>query len=152
MFLSHFTGDYVKAFSPFLSQAAPGRDVGYEGCIHGVKNDRILLKFNDAFHAKYNSEDYNIYFYFSRTPLRKQHHAIELIREKLPEILFANKVTIKAKQLDVELNTETGELWLQNSDIPWFNPDLNVVQKQAVTQILQGVARPLPYVIFGPPG
>ncbi|XP_037040158.1 probable RNA helicase armi [Bradysia coprophila] len=144
-------GDSVKVFSPFSSQA-PGQEKGFEGCIHGVKKDRILLKFNDAFHAKYNSEDYNIYFYFSRTPLRKQHHAIDLIKNKLPEILFANKVVTKEKQLDVQLNVETGELLLQSSVIPWFNPELNIVQKQAVTNILQGVARPLPYVIFGPPG
>lgn len=117
-----------------------------------MKKDHILVKFNECFHNQYKNEDYQITFHFSRNSLKKQHHAIELSMKTLSGVLFPTEIVEINKQLDVELNLNTGELTSGNSIIPWFNSTLNIVQKQAITNILHGVARPMPYVIFGPPG
>lgn len=143
-----FSGDYIYA-----TDIRPKSDkkVVRKGFIHEVKQNCILLKFDESFHTNYANEDFQINFKFSRKSLRKQHHAIELAAKRLPSILFPDEIRTIAKQVDVSLNLANGQL-VSDKPIPWFNPSLNIVQKQAVTNILQGVARPLPYIIFGPPG
>jgi len=37
-------------------------------------------------------------------------------------------------------------------NFPWASPTLNPEQKQAVHQIAAGIMRPMPHIIFGPPG
>lgn len=124
--------------------------MGRRGWIHDIKQNAILLKFDESFHENYQNEDYQITFHFSRRSLRKQHHAIELAKQRLSMILFPDAVQSIDKQLDVTLID--GQLQSANGVVPWFNQTLNDIQKMAIVNILQGVARPLPYIIFGPPG
>nr|XP_026497854.1 probable RNA helicase armi [Vanessa tameamea] len=115
----------------------------YEGYIHNIRGNLVLIKFNSQFHDTYDGGDVSIEFYFSRTTYRRSHHAINLALSNLgPDILFPTRININSLQIPDE----------NLGKIKWFNPKLNSIQKNAVINILKGECRPMPYVIFGPPG
>lgn len=161
-------GDYVLATSPWTnpqqpqsqySQTSDTKLTAHRGEIHKVLADRILLKFNENFHATYNGDDWKLEFHFSRMPMRKCHFAVQKNIQKMGEqFLFPQRlVKHAALQLDVSLDAD-GRMWLcrgngqADTELPWINQHLNVVQREAVKNVLRGEARPMPYVIFGPPG
>lgn len=154
-------GDYVHATNPFLTpnnntngNGAAARSIPvYQGNIHKVLADRVLLRFDENFHASYNNDDYRLEFHFSRMSMRKCHFAIQRSVNKLGvEFLFPSKITLKPPQLDVRLDADERLRLANGNEIPWRNQTLNRVQKEAVMNVLRGEARPMPYVIFGPPG
>lgn len=149
-------GDSIKAFSPW-SESEDDRPA--EGCIHKVLSDKVYLKFNQLFHDKYDGSDYRIQFHFSRSSLCKQHHAIKSVTDKMgADFLFPVKInTNPTVQLDVDIDVDgnlvcTDKLSGNKTYLKWFNNNLNSIQKEAVKNILRGEARPMPYIVFGPPG
>lgn len=143
-------GDSLIAFPIANTSSA-----SFEGFIHRIMKDRICLKFNKGFHDSYNGEDYKLIFQFSRMKLRKMHHALDRGIDKLGESFFLPKkiVVRETQQLDVILD-EHGNLKRDGFTriYPWFNNELNIVQKHAILNILRGETRPMPYILFGPPG
>ena len=139
----------------------------YEGYIHKIRSSDVYLKFNQKFHEDYHGEDCEVVFKGSTTVLQRCHAAIGVVREKLgSEFLFPKKVMEKEPQYNFieddsddeeEVDDENNQLkkleaLLHKKKINWFNKQMNIYQKEAVKNILKGLARPLPYVIFGPPG
>jgi RNA helicase armi len=143
-------GDSVRATNPWM-----GGNNCYEGFIHKVKHNRVLLKFNPQFHQHYNGEDYKLEFCFSRSTFRKQHHAIHVANRSLgAEYFFPSKIDVKPAHLNLEIRDDDLQLIDKDTDriYPWFNPNLNIIQKEAVRNVVRGECRPMPYIIFGPPG
>lgn len=147
-------GDSITVSCPWSDETV--REA--EGCIHKVLSDRIHLKFNQLFHDRYDGSDYRIKFHFSRSSICKQHYAVNTVANQMGEdFLFPSKIiTNPSLQLDVEI--VDGNLVLTNkisgarSELKWFNKNLNSIQKEAIKNIMRGEARPMPYVVFGPPG
>lgn len=186
-------GDRVTASDP-VEKSCPV----YEGYIHEIHKDRIMLKFNELFHNKYNGESYDVEFHFNRVPMRRCHQAVEEAL-KIPEnVIFPTKIVCKhpqvhlietnalvpvinspVKELDkkelIDDNKQKNATFISSGNnsgfccpiiknevklpsnnasatMKWYNTSLNDRQKIAVRRILNGNCRPIPYVIFGPPG
>ncbi|CAG9796479.1 unnamed protein product [Diatraea saccharalis] len=115
----------------------------YEGFIHMIKGDLVLMKFHQRFHETYLGSDVSIEFHNSRSVYRRCHQAINLSLSNLgPNVLFPSRIFPRPNQVSQE----------RVDQIQWFNQSLNEGQKAAVLNILVGECRPLPYCIFGPPG
>uniref|UniRef100_A0A1B0C4Z2 Helicase MOV-10-like beta-barrel domain-containing protein n=1 Tax=Glossina palpalis gambiensis TaxID=67801 RepID=A0A1B0C4Z2_9MUSC len=112
-------GDIVKAENPWADGENAKRI--YEGVIHKVLFNRILLKFDANFQQKYNGEDYRLEFYFSRYGYRKQHYAVSRA------FLFPSRAQTRGcPQLDIQLNDEEN-LLLGSCQCKWHNSTLNSI-------------------------
>jgi hypothetical protein len=117
----------------------------YEGFIHKVEQNSIYVKFNLEFHSNHNRRDYRIEFFFSRSGIKRQHHALSFVTSNQGlgyEFLFPQKIVAKNPQIDVSLID--GKMMLKEQDLFFFNETLNNYQKEAVVNVLRGENRPLP--------
>ncbi|XP_049290312.1 probable RNA helicase armi isoform X1 [Anopheles funestus] len=152
---SIMVGDSVRATAPWTKDTTI-----YQGVIHRVLHSRVFLKFDQAFHSQYNGECYAVQFVFGRGTFRKQHHAIKRIQQTLGyEYLFPVQIKHQQPVLNVRLNARNDMLLEEKTAdaakvrmLPWYNEALNRYQRQAVVNVLRGEARPMPHIIFGPPG
>ncbi|XP_053674627.1 probable RNA helicase armi [Anopheles nili] len=152
---SIMVGDTLRASAPWSNESTI-----YQGTIHKVLHSKILVKFDNNFHSRYNGESYHLQFSFGRGVFRKQHHAIKRMHltHGFP-YLFPEQITLQDPLLNVRLNARNEMVLEMDTDggargriLPWHNALLNRYQKQAIVNVLRGEARPMPHIIFGPPG
>lgn len=132
----------------------------FEGCIHEVRLNEILMKFSDSFHNSYSGESYDVRFELNRTNFRRLHQCVHHVSENHEYAIFPSVLELQRCLIDLTPPTKFNghkkrqKVFLKpNSNyIQWKNDKLNWKQKEAVLRILECRCRPLPYIIFGPPG
>lgn len=129
----------------------------YEGFIHQTLKSEVLIQFHPDFHQKYDGEDYAVRFQFNRTPLRRYHTAVET-SAKHPghRVLFPTASVLETRPPQFykpkRKLSVADRLFNATDQLDWVNPSLNEEQRRAVYHILEGIHRPIPYIIYGPPG
>ncbi|KAM9147737.1 helicase MOV-10 [Pangshura tecta] len=117
--------------------------IQYKGYVHAIELERVKLGFSPNLLASFvNNLKFDVTFTFNRLPLQVQHRAVELAKKRnLGNILFPSFSYRES------LLHEGGRLRLFDRSL-----ETNQEQYDAVQQIVTGMSRPAPYIIFGPPG
>ncbi|XP_013385978.1 RNA helicase Mov10l1 [Lingula anatina] len=157
-------GEYLALAVPGLAEGRPSVAIGdkvvlshpgdmevgpqYEGYVHVVLSEEVLLKFHNSFHQNYYAEEYDVMFTINRTQLRRCHQAVRFSKHLGTKVLFPVQLHPKMPVPSKSSAKVTGAKSSQH----FFNTVLNCHQRAAVSRILEGQSRPSPYVLFGPPG
>ncbi|KAM8975149.1 helicase MOV-10 [Pelodytes ibericus] len=114
----------------------------YKGYVHGVELEKVKLGFSQNLVQRFiNGMKCDVIFTFNRLPLKIQHRAVDLAKERnIEHFLFPTLSFGKTFHTDEKLILFDRSL------------EENKEQYSAVKEIVRGVSRPAPYLIFGPPG
>ena len=126
----------------------------YRGRVYAVELLDVLMEFHNSFHTSFNVKLDRVdvvRFTFSRTAFRTSHAGcLAAIKSMGPRMLAPQArhvANIASQQQDDGLAPR-----MLPQKVAWASQSLNDEQKEAVMAIAKGNLRPLPYVIFGPPG
>ncbi|GKY99097.1 hypothetical protein MPSEU_000865200 [Mayamaea pseudoterrestris] len=127
------------------------KDQVYRGRVQRTRELEVVLQFAQSFQRMFNEslDRVDVRFTFSRMAYRTSHAGCNMARETMKtDLLFPAPSHVKQISAAACPRKEPYPLnkWM------WANPSLNDEQKMAVQQIVRGSMRPLPYIIFGPPG
>ncbi|XP_017548981.2 putative helicase mov-10-B.2 [Pygocentrus nattereri] len=114
----------------------------YKGYVHRVELDQLKLSFSSKFLDSFiDNMKFRVEFTFNRLLMRLQHRAVELaVQHSLCEVLFP---------MGSNSDNSNAELSLSLFD---RSLEKNREQYAAVCNIVAGVSKPAPYLVFGPPG
>ena len=138
----------------------------YLGRVVRCEQLHVVMKFGQAFAKK--KFDFRldrldrVRFTFSRTPFRASHAGVMMAPNSMlyQTMLLPTQTTfdsIVAKKNTIERICPEEFRWTatlsgSSSSSSSFSSSLNKEQKQAVREIVKGSCRPMPYIVFGPPG
>jgi hypothetical protein len=119
----------------------------YQGRVERTLLLEVVLEFHQSFSRSFNptADSVDVRFTFSRMTFRISHEGVIEAQHQMKDPLFPNiesVASIKGTQVGRDVS----------SRLEWGNTTLNDEQRLAVTKAVEGALRPLPYIIFGPPG
>ncbi|MEE6493377.1 hypothetical protein FKM82_016802 [Ascaphus truei] len=114
----------------------------YRGHVHAVEQEKVKLNFSEDFLDRFiDGMNFDVIFTFNRWVLKIQRRTVELAKKKnLRDILFPTCSCEERIVLQQRLSLYDRRL------------ENNPGQYTAVQQIVSGLSRPAPYLLFGPPG
>jgi hypothetical protein len=123
----------------------------FESYVDRVSLENAFLRFPRVFEDRFvNGTKVDVRFRFRRVQLRSMHQALDVLADKchrmLQRVLFPDPPMTDALCPPMIAEPSTVE------ELRLYNRDLNREQKLAVFGAMRSVARPAPYLIYGPPG
>lgn len=122
---------------------AGDRSVRYEGIVHEVQEERVLLGIHrDILKTYVDNMKFDIFFSLNRYPIRMYHRALDFIHDHNAPVIYFPEQKFAVNKPAVCQNFK------------WINRKIgeNPEQQQAVKNIVNNTSSPAPYLIFGPPG
>ena len=120
----------------------------YKGRVLTVRQLEVVLDMHTKFANNYNPgvDRVSVRFTFSRMTYRTSHMACgQLAEEQMGHLML-----VPTREHIVEVMGRASNTPVQLA--PWANRGLNPEQQAAVQRIVNASLKPLPYIIFGPPG
>uniref|UniRef100_A0AAQ5ZF66 RNA helicase n=1 Tax=Amphiprion ocellaris TaxID=80972 RepID=A0AAQ5ZF66_AMPOC len=159
-------GVYLHLEVHGLSEGRPSLNIGDKILLRKLQSDGLVMEYV-SYVTEINDQDVSL-----RVNSEFQRRYLGEPLDSCCVVLFPSRVTLQTPQwtgnwLDEEEKDQNKtvedkkvktnkENKLPSKPIPsrgqFFNPDLNPPQREAVKRILAGECRPIPYVLFGPPG
>ncbi|XP_065293674.1 putative helicase MOV-10 [Dermacentor albipictus] len=116
----------------------------YEAVVHKTDGPYITVRVSEEFNLIYiKGMRFDIRFTFNRIPLTRMHRSLDTCKKRrLWSFIFPPSSSLPSKPA------------LELSDLRFFNKKVqeNEEQSKAVRDMLLGLHRPYPYLLFGPPG
>ncbi|KAF8632166.1 hypothetical protein AX17_004907 [Amanita inopinata Kibby_2008] len=115
----------------------------YEGFVHVIRQREVGLRFHESFKGWSASQQYHVHFKLNRIPLRRQHHALDMVFQE-------DRVLFPTRQHATSINSPLALRLVPR----YHNPDIatNPQQSQAVISIVKLPPGSPTFTIFGPCG
>lgn len=129
-----------------------GSQYYYRGKVQKFTEKYFVIKFKDDFVNDFDNGIYDYEFHYNRTIFKRKQFSVDYTINKFDnQFMFPTELTVFEPQLNVHVQDDC-QLMLNGTLIEHFMQRLNAEQLQAVKNALCGECRPLPFIIYGPPG